>query len=106
MAVTTANTGKDPLRKALTHGLALWAIVAPLWILVGAALQHNLALDFHGAFLPSARAVLDGRSPYSSVGSHALSEGRAFLYPPLSAYLVAPFTLLPTPAAGVAATML
>jgi hypothetical protein len=101
MAATQASESKDPLPRALTHGLALWAVLAPLWILIGAGLHHNLALDFHGAFLPAARAVLHGQSPYSSIGSRALSEGKAFLYPPLSAYLVAPFTLLPPLAAEV-----
>ena len=63
------------MQKALTHGLAFWAIVAPLWILVGAALDHNFALDFHDAFLPAAHAVVHGASPYSAIGSRALSEG-------------------------------
>ncbi len=38
---------RDPLKKALTHGLAFWAIVAPLWVLVYAALGGKFALDFH-----------------------------------------------------------
>jgi alpha-1,2-mannosyltransferase len=106
MAAVTAPRQRDPLEKALTHGLAFWAVAAPLWILVGAALQHNFALDFHGAFLPAAHDVLHGRSPYSAIGSRALTEGRAFLYPPLSAYLVAPFTLLPPLAAELVAVAL
>src|ERR1700751_3105185 len=103
MAATTATTPKDPLQKALTHGLALWAVIAPLWILIGAGLQHHFALDFPGAFLPAAHAVLHGQSPYSAIGSSALAEGRAFLYPPLSAYLGAPVMLLPPLAAEVIA---
>src|SRR5213078_3734925 len=74
----------DPLRKALTHGLLLWAIVAPLWILVTSALGGRFALDFRNAFVPAAHAVLHGASPYSAVGSRAVAEGTAFLYPPLS----------------------
>src|SRR4029077_19439233 len=95
----------DPLKKALTHGLAIWAVVAPLWILVTAALGGRFALDFRHAFLPAAHAVLHGASPYSAVGSRALAEGTAFLYPPLSAYLLAPFTLLPPVAAEIVAVM-
>jgi hypothetical protein len=96
----------DPLRKALTHGLAIWAIVAPLWVLVTSALGGRFALDFRHAFLPAAHAVLHGASPYSAVGSKALAEGTAFLYPPLTAYLLAPFTLLPPLAAEIAAVIL
>ena len=106
MSVATAKKPRDPLQKALTHGLAFWAVAGLLWILIGAGLQHTFALDFHGAFLPAARAVLHGRSPYSAIGSRALAQGRAFLYPPLSAYLVAPFTLLPPLAAEIIAVVL
>src|SRR5262245_781479 len=99
-------TQQDPLRKALTHGLAIWAVVAPLWVLVTAALGGRFALDFRHAFLPAAHAVLDGASPYSAVGSRALAEGTGFLYPPLSAYLLAPFTLLPPLAAEIVLVVL
>ena len=102
----TTHDRNDPLKKALTHGLAIWAIVAPLWILVTAALGGRFALDFRHAFLPAAHAVLHGASPYSSVGSRAVAEGTAFLYPPLSAYLLAPFTLLPPLAAEIVAVAL
>ena len=85
----------DPLRKALKHSLAFWAVAAPVWVIVGAALQHRFALDFHHAFLPATHAVLRGASPYSAVGSQALAQGTAFLYPPLTAYLLAPFAVLP-----------
>src|SRR6185437_3225135 len=102
----TTCDNSDPRKKALTHGLALWAIVAPLWVLVTAALGGRFALDFRHAFLPAAHAVLHGASPYSPVGSRALAEGTAFLYPPLSAYLLAPFTLLPPLAAEIVAVVL
>lgn len=91
-----AGTPRDPLRKALTHALAFWAVVAPLWILVTSALRGRFALDFHHTFLPAAHAVVDGTSPYSAVGSRVLTQGTAFLYPPLTAYLLSPFTLLPS----------
>jgi hypothetical protein len=96
----------SPLRKALTHSLAFWAFVVPLWVLVGAALDHRFALDFRRAFLPAAHAVLHGASPYSAIGSRALAEGPAFLYPPLGAYLLAPFTVLPPVVAEVLAVLL
>src|SRR5256885_6444672 len=102
----TMRDQTDPLRRALTHGLALWAIGAPLWVLVTSAIGGRFALDFRHAFLPAAHAVLHGASPYSAVGSRAVSEGTAFLYPPLSAYLLAPFTLLPPLAAEIIAVVL
>jgi hypothetical protein len=91
----TMHDRNDPLKKALTHGLAFWAVLGPLWVLVNSAVAGRFALDFRHAFLPAAHAVLHGHSPYSAVGSQALREGTAFLYPPLAAYLLAPFTLLP-----------
>src|SRR3954447_3502464 len=100
------KTENDPLKKALTHGLVIWAIVAPLWVLVSSALGGRFALDFRHAFLPAAHAVLHGASPYSAVGSKALAEGTVFLYPPLTAYLLAPFTLLPPLAAEIVAVIL
>jgi len=102
----TSGVEADPLRQALTHGLALVAIAAPIWVLVLAARAHSIAVDFRGAFLPAAHAVLHGASPYGAVGSKAVADGIAFLYPPLTAYLLAPFTLLPASAAGVVATVL
>jgi hypothetical protein len=105
-SATTEPAGADPLRKALTHSLAFWAIAAPVWVLVGASLRGSFARDFRYAFLPAAHAIVHGDSPYTAAGPHALAEGTAFLYPPLSAYLTAPFTLLPPTAASVLATVL
>ena len=102
----TTHGQRDPLRRALTHGLAIWAIAAPLWVLVTSALGGRFALDFRHAFLPAAHSVLHGASPYSPVGSRAVAEGTAFLYPPLSAYMLAPFTLLPPLAAEIVAVVL
>lgn len=100
VAARTSDT-TDPLHKALTHGLAIWAAVAPLWILVSSALRGRFALDFRHAFLPATHAVVHGASPYSALGSKALAQGTAFLYPPLTGYLLAPFTLLPPVAAEI-----
>jgi hypothetical protein len=105
----TPREQTDPLKKALTHGLAIWALLAPTWVLVVAARHSQLtrpALDFHYAFMPAARAVLHGASPYSAIGSRALAAGTGYLYPPLSAYLLAPFTLLPSTAADLVAIAL
>jgi Glycosyltransferase family 87 len=102
-AGTATYDQRDPLRRALTHGLAFWAVVAPLWVLVTAAIGGRFALDFHFAYLPAAHAVVHGQSPF-----HPISIGarEPFVYPPLFAYLLAPFTLLPPIAAQVLATVL
>lgn len=102
-ADTTTHDQRDPLTKALTHGLAFWAIVAPLWVLVTAALGGRFALDFHFAYLPAAHAVLHGASPFHP---YAIGAREPFVYPPLFAYLLAPFTLLPPLAAQILATAL
>jgi hypothetical protein len=94
---------RDPLKRALTHGLGFWAIVAPLWVLVTAAIGGRFALDFHFAYLPAAHAVLHGGSPFHP---DAIGAREPFVYPPLLAYLLAPFTLLPPVAAEILATAL
>jgi Glycosyltransferase family 87 len=96
----------DPARKALTHSLALWAVITPVVMMTKNALKHQFAFDVRYAFLPAAHAVLHGTSPYSGVSSRAVQEGFAFLYPPLTAYLFAPLTLIPSLAAGVLMTVL
>jgi hypothetical protein len=96
----------DPLRKALTHGLAFWSIVGAAWLVVANALNHEFAFDVHYAFLPAAHAVVHGASPYGGVTSHAVREGYAYLYPPLVAYLLTPFTLMPPLVAEILGTVL
>jgi hypothetical protein len=99
----TMHAPRDPLKHALTHGLAFWAVVAPLWVLVTAAIGGRFALDFHFAYLPAAHAVLHGTSPFHPL---AIGAQEPFVYPPLFAYLLAPFTLLPPIAAQILATAL
>lgn len=106
MAGSTTSVANDPLKKALTHGLAFWAVAGSLWLLVTNALNHEFAFDAQYAFIPAAHAVLHGASPYSALTSQALHHGMAYLYPPLAAYLFAPFTVLPPLAAEVLATAL
>jgi hypothetical protein len=96
---------RDPLKTALTHGLAFWAIVAPVWVLVYSALGGKFALDFHWAYLRAAHAVVHGASPYGPLTAKALAH-EPFLYPPISAYLFAPFTLVPTGVADVTMVVL
>jgi alpha-1,2-mannosyltransferase len=68
--------------------------------------KHAMAFDFAHAYLPAARVVLDGHSPYPPATVAALAPRTAFLYPPLTAYLAAPFTTLPLFVAEFLASLL
>jgi alpha-1,2-mannosyltransferase len=93
-------------RRAGTHSLLVWPPVAVGWVLAVGIRKHAMAFDFAHAYLPAARAVLAGHSPYPPATVAALTPRTAFLYPPLTAYLVAPFTALPTFAAEALASLL
>jgi glycosyl transferase family 87 len=54
-----------------------------------------MAFDFRYAYLPAAQAVLHGHSPFPPATAAALTPRTAFVYPPLTAWLAAPFTVLP-----------
>jgi hypothetical protein len=93
-------------RRAGTHSLLVWPPVAVGWVLAVGIRKHAMAFDFAHAYLPAARAVLAGHSPYPPATVAALAPRTAFLYPPLTAYLAAPFTALPTFAAEALASVL
>jgi hypothetical protein len=91
--------------------LELWLLaVTPLVLLVGAARSwahsHTLAYDFDRAYLPAAHLVLHGSSPYGPATRAALGSQTAFVYPPIGAFLAAPFAALPAHAADVLVTVL
>jgi len=79
----------------------LWGIVA-----LSTALDVNLAWDFRLAYLPGARAVLDGESPYPALDDPALLRQFGYVYPPLLAFAVTPFTVLPETVALLLASFL
>jgi hypothetical protein len=72
------------------------------WQSIGALKRHAFATDFHYAFWPAARHVLQGVSPYPEV----LDFSRVpFIYPAASAVLLTPFALIPRLAADVVFTL-
>lgn len=86
-------------RRAGTHSLVFLPPVA-LAVLVQASLQKgSLALDLVHAYIPAAHQVLHGHSPYPPITLTALKPRLAFVYPPLTAWLVVPFAALSTGAA-------
>ncbi len=55
-----------------------------------------MSLDLAHAYIPAAHKVLHGVSPYPPADFFAaLAPHDAFVYPPLTAWLVVPFTVLP-----------
>jgi hypothetical protein len=94
------------LKRAGTHSLVVWPPITIAWLFLIDLKRHTLALDFEHAYLPAARAVLDGHSPYPLVSVAQAFPRTAFVYPPLTAYLATPFTVLPPTAREVLASTL
>jgi hypothetical protein len=98
-------------RSPLLRVIELWLLaVTPVFLLVGAARSwahsHTLAYDFDRAYLPAAHLVLHGSSPYGPATRAALGSQTAFVYPPIGAFLAAPFAALPAHTADVLVTVL
>jgi hypothetical protein len=71
-------------------------------LFVETVLDDAVAFDFR-VFYAAAEAILQGESPYVSPDDPDAVFGRSFVYPPVTAILVTPFTVLPEEAAGVLA---
>jgi alpha-1,2-mannosyltransferase len=93
-------------KRAGTHSLIVWPPLAVGWVLVVGVRRHAVAFDFVHAYLPAARALLAGHSPYPPATVAALSPRTAFVYPPLTGYLAAPFTVLPPTVAEALVSLL
>ena len=80
-------------RYTLERSLLLAGPVLTVGFLVRACLRHGVAFDFmHASYMHGARDVWAGRSPYHRGD---VAAGLAFLYPPLTAYAITPFLVLP-----------
>jgi len=91
--------------------LELWFLVlVPIYLLVGTARSalrsDTIAYDFDRAYLPAAHLVVHGSSPYGPATRAVLSSQTAFVYPPIGAFLAAPFAALPDHAADIVVTVL
>jgi glycosyl transferase family 87 len=88
-------------RKVLELG---FCSIILLWLLMVDVVRRDaFATDFHYAFWPAARHVLEGTSPYSSI----VDFGRLpFVYPAPAAVFLSPFGLLPGPIADALFTLL
>lgn len=84
------------LKQAGTHSLLIWPPLTIAWLFFVGLRRHALSVDFAHAYLPAARAVLAGNSPYPPVSTVAVFPRTAFVYPPLTAFLATPFTVMPS----------
>jgi len=83
--------------------IALFAVApaATLAAMVAVGLDTNsLAVDFHHELYPQAKLLFSGENPYPGAEFEPLVGGN-FIWPPLSALLVAPLTVLPLATADV-----
>jgi hypothetical protein len=91
-----------------TGEIGLFA-VAPMVLalaVLGGAIGHRYAFDFHGALWQAARDVLDGRSPYPPATAAGVAPGDRFVYPPPVAILLIPLGALPFPLAAALITVI
>jgi hypothetical protein len=87
--------------------IGTYALLFAPALILGEMLQlalrtHSLAFDAASSYLPAARDLLKGDSPYHPAD---VARGVAFASPPVAAFLFTPFTLLPHAAAEVAMSM-
>jgi Glycosyltransferase family 87 len=93
--LSAADRWRLAARRALTHSLIVWPPLTIGWMLLVASRKGVLAFDFQQAYVPAAHAVLAGHSPYPEATVAAFFPRTAFIYPPLTAYLAAPFLVVP-----------
>jgi hypothetical protein len=82
----------------------VFCVALPLLVLAwafGDAVRGGDVTDFEFAFYPAGAALLDGVSPYPELDAPELRAGIAYVYPPLTAIVSTPFTVLSAGTAGV-----
>ncbi len=87
----------------LTLGVLPAALVL---LVVGGAIGHQFAFDFHGSIWEASRAVLHGRNPYPPPTLAGVAPGDRFVYPPAVAFVFIPLGVLPFPIAAALVTAL
>jgi alpha-1,2-mannosyltransferase len=98
-AMTPLERWSLAARRAGTHSLAIWPPIAIAFMVYVSVQKGSLAIDFAQAYLPAAHKLLHAASPYPPLTLSALKPRTAFIYPPLTGWLVAPLAALPLHAA-------
>jgi hypothetical protein len=102
----SARPVRQPLSRSRVAQLASWILFAALpaivvvLLFVSAVGDDAVAFDFR-VFYAAAEAVLDGESPYQDLDDEDAAVARGYVYPPITAIVVIPFTLLPVELAGL-----
>lgn len=92
------------LRQTVTV-LVLGLLPAALVVgIVGGAIGHQFAFDFHGSIWEAARDVVHGRNPYPPPTLAGVAPGDRFVYPPAVALAFIPLGVLPFPVAAALIT--
>ena len=73
------------------------AVLVTLVVLAGLK-EAAVGFDLRTVYVPAAERVLDGASPFPTENDPVWKGHQAYVYPPLTALLVIPFTELETPA--------
>jgi alpha-1,2-mannosyltransferase len=74
--------------------------------IVGGAIGHQFAFDFHGSIWQAARDVLHGQNPYPPPTTAGVAPGDRFVYPPSVAFAFIPLGVLPFPVAAACITVI
>ena len=82
------------------------AVVVASSFLAAAGRNGDFAVDLRRAFLPAAERVLHGHSPLPAPDSPVVASGQAYVYPPLTALVLAPVSWLPFWVVAVVTTLL
>jgi hypothetical protein len=83
-----------PLRHSLTLlGVTAWALIVSTELVSALGLSaRHLGADFETAYWAAASNVATGRSPYEWLAANRPQDATEYVYPPLLALLLAPFT--------------
>jgi alpha-1,2-mannosyltransferase len=82
-----------------------WELAAFLWlpfvvfaVVLAADVRFRSSLGDWEIFRTAARSAIHGHSPFTAVDPSALAHNDKFVYPPITALLIAPLAVLPDPA--------
>jgi hypothetical protein len=78
--------------------LFLWLPLVVFAIVLISELGFRSSLGDWEIFRTAARSVVHGGSPYAAADAHGLAQNDRFVYPPITALLVAPLAVLPVEA--------